>query len=180
MPLYHPMVKGLYHDSTPLLLSARAVRTSVALCDAARRLAQPRRRVPAAPSRGGTHQAQAPPLHRAPPVRGPDAHTALCPVCARSGASPSATASATRADAPDPPPSPHGGHLQALLSPCQLSLSRLAGMGQSAGQWPSQWGPLAAVPVSLVPRLRPGAPRHHLSWQAGVTRPTGMGGGRAR
>src|SRR5262249_59676857 len=80
MPLYHPMVKGLYHDSTPLLLSARDVGTSVALCDAARLLAQPRRRVPAAASRGGTHQAQAPTLHRAPTVRGPDAQTPLCPV----------------------------------------------------------------------------------------------------
>src|SRR5262249_58503561 len=56
MPPYHPMVRGLCHDATPFLLSARGVRTAVVLCDAARRLAQPRRRVPAEASRGGTPQ----------------------------------------------------------------------------------------------------------------------------
>src|SRR6266581_917945 len=73
------------------------------------------------PSRGGTHQAQTYTLQRAPTVCGPDAQTALCPVCARSRASPSAPAGATRADASDLPPPPHGGHLAALLSPCRLS-----------------------------------------------------------
>src|SRR5215475_9774041 len=56
MPPYHPMVRGLCYDSTPFLLSARGVGTAVVMCDAARRLAQPRRRVPAEASRGGTPQ----------------------------------------------------------------------------------------------------------------------------
>src|SRR4029453_2499086 len=150
MPPYHPMVRGLCYDSTPFLLSARGVGTPVVMCDAARRLAQPRRRVPAEASRGGTPQAQAHTLPRAPTVCGPDAQTALCPVCARSRTSPSVTSGATRADAPDPSPPPPGGHLQALLSPRRLSLSWLAGMGQSAGQWPSQWWPLASVAVYRV------------------------------
>src|SRR5215831_7921586 len=179
MPPYQPVVRGLCHDSTPFLLSACGVGTAVVLCDAACCLAQPRRQGPASASRGGTHQAQAHPLPRAPTVCRPDTQTALCPVCARSRASPRATAGATRADAPNPPPPSHGGHLQALLSPCRRSLSRLAGLGQSAGQWPSQWWPLAAVPVYLVQKLRSGAPRHHLSWQAGGAREAGVGGGRA-
>jgi hypothetical protein len=62
------------------LLSTRGVGTSVVMCDAARRLAQPRRRGPAEASRGGTPQAQAYTFPRAPTVCGPDAQTALCPV----------------------------------------------------------------------------------------------------
>src|SRR4030095_12191792 len=50
MPPYHPMVRGLCHDSTPFLLSARGVGTAVVMCDAARRLAQPRRN-PSQPKR---------------------------------------------------------------------------------------------------------------------------------
>ena len=102
MPPYHPVVRGLCHDSTPFLLSARSVGTTLAMCDAACRLAQPKRRIPAEASRGGTHQAQAHTLPGAPTVCGPDTQAALCPVCARSRASPSVTSGATRADAPDP------------------------------------------------------------------------------
>src|SRR5262245_56609278 len=54
---------------------------------------------PAEASRDGPPQAQAHTLPRAPTVCGRDAQAALCPVCARSRASPSVTASATRADA---------------------------------------------------------------------------------
>jgi len=132
------------------------------------------------PRRGGPPQASAPTLPCAPTVCGPDAQTLVCPVCARRRASPSATSGAPRAEAPNPPPPPHGGHLQALLSPGRRSLSRWAGMGHSAGQWPSPWWPLAAVPVHLVPRRRSAAPRHALAWHAGVTRPAGMGRGPAR
>src|SRR5262249_48666164 len=46
--------------------------------------------------------------------------------------------------------SSHGGHLAALLYPCGLSLSRLVGAGQSAGQWPSQWRTVAPIPLYLV------------------------------
>src|SRR5262249_28718788 len=43
MSPYHPMVRGHCHDSRPLLLSARGVGTPVAVCHAARCLAQPMR-----------------------------------------------------------------------------------------------------------------------------------------
>jgi hypothetical protein len=82
------------------------------------------------PRRGGTRQAQAHPLPRAPTVCGPDAPTALCPVCARSRASPSVIAGAPRADAP--PPLPPGGHREAVWSSYGLGLSRLIGARQPA------------------------------------------------
>src|SRR5262249_13158810 len=84
MPPYHPMVSGLCHYACPVLLPARGFGPSVVMGYAAHRLAQPRRRGPAEASRGGTHQAQADTLPRAPTVGGPDTQTALCPVCARS------------------------------------------------------------------------------------------------
>src|SRR6516165_7506196 len=83
MPLYHPMVKGLYHDSTPLLLSARAVGTSVALCDAARRLAQPRL-AEGAPIKPKRHRSTEP--H---PFAGLT-HTPPCALCEHEAAHPQA------------------------------------------------------------------------------------------
>ena len=76
---------------------------------------------------------------------------------------------------PAPPASPHGGHLTALLSPYGLSLSRLVGAGEPARQRPSQWRPVATMPVSRVRGRFPGASRHDLPWQA-----RGWGADRAR
>ena len=41
------------------------------------------------------------------------------------------------------------------------------GLGESAGQRPSQWRPVAAVSLPRLQRLFSRASRHHLSWQAG-------------
>ena len=57
---------------------------------------------------------------------------------------------ATRSAATDPSPPSYGGHLAAFLSPCRLSVSRLARTGQSARQRPSQWRPVAPIPVHRV------------------------------
>src|SRR2546429_628751 len=66
------------HDSTSILLSARGLRTPVAVCHAAPRLAQPRRDDPDKASEA--HHAAPPALHRAQTVCGPDAQAPLCPV----------------------------------------------------------------------------------------------------
>src|SRR5262245_21996241 len=90
-------------------------------------------------------------------------HKPLCALCEHEAAHPQAPPPVPPEPMPPPPPPPpHGGHLQALLSPCRLSLSRLAGMGQSAGQWSSQWRPLAAVPLYGVRRLLFRNPGHAL------------------
>ena len=68
---------------------------------------------------------------------------------------------------PTTPPAAHCGYLAALLPPWGLSLSRLAGAGQSARQWPSQWRPLAPIPVHRVRGVFPRTPRYDLPWQAG-------------
>ena len=75
---YHPMVRGRCHDSTPLLLSARGVGTSVVMCHAALRLAQPRRRGTA--ETGYPHHTTASTLQRASTVCRADPETPLCPV----------------------------------------------------------------------------------------------------
>ena len=49
----------------------------------------------------------------------------------------------------------------------ECRLSRLAGAEQPAGQWPSQWRPLAAVSLHRVRRLFSRTSWHHLSRQAG-------------
>src|SRR5712691_46660 len=169
------------HDSTSILLSARGLRTPVAVCHAAPRLAQPRRDDPDKASQAP--HAAPPALHRAHTVCGPDAHAPLCPVCARSRTSPSAPSRTTRPHAPDPPASPHGGHRAALLSPYGLEVSRLVGPGEPPRQRPSQWRTVATLPVYLVRGFFRGASRHALPWQArgcGVDRARAgvRGGGR--
>ena len=95
-------------------------------------------------------------------------HKPHCALCAQEATSPH----------PQPPwpPSPmpptnrrprDRRHLEALLSPCRLSVSRLAGAGQPARQWPSQRRPLATVPVHRVQGLFLRASWHDFSWQAG-------------
>ena len=136
---------GYCHDSASLLLPARGLGTPVAVCPAAPRRVPLRRDAPDEASHA--HHAASHAFRRAYAVCGPDAQAALCPVCARSCASPSAPSRATRAAAPDPPPPPHGGHLEALLSAYGLCLPRLAGAGQPARQRPSQRWPGATMPL---------------------------------
>src|SRR5262249_17366119 len=114
MPRLTILERGQGHGFTPFLLSTRSVGPRVALRHAACCRVSPSDPHPTARD---AHHAQAHTPPRAPTVGRPDAQTALCPGCARSRASPSATPGATRAPAPAPPPPPHGGHLQALLSP---------------------------------------------------------------
>src|SRR4029453_17755376 len=92
-------------------------------------------------------------------------HKPPCALCEReTGETPPAPPQ--RPD-PMPPTHPDRGHLDALLSAQRLCLSRLAGDEQSAGQWPSQWRPLAAVALHRVRGLFPRTSRHHLLRQAG-------------
>src|SRR5215831_9198765 len=69
----------------------------------ARAQPQPAEVAPIKPKRTRSHEPQ--------PFAGLTHKPPCALVCARSRASPRATAGATRADAPNPPPPSHGGHL---------------------------------------------------------------------
>src|SRR5258706_11840664 len=105
MPPLHSCWRGQHHGLAPCVLSARPVRTSLALHPLAPHLAQ-------APGGGSSHanggarapHPSAPPRQRAQPLRGPHAHAALRLVCARDHASPSAASGAPCPPAPNEPP----------------------------------------------------------------------------
>ena len=145
MPPLHNRVRGPCHDSTPLLLSADGPGTPVVLYHAVVPLAQPRW--------DGTnviiqaHHNAPQTLQRAQSVHGSHPQAALCCLCPRGHASSPPASYTTRADAADQPTSPCDRYLEAFLSACRLSLSRLVGPGQSPRQWPSQWRTLATVPL---------------------------------
>ncbi len=103
------------HDSTSILLSARGLRTPVAVCHAALRLAQPRCDDPDKASQA-PHTAP-PALHRAQTVCGPDAQAPLCTVCTRDWRDGSSASATARSYALNEPPPPDCGHLNALLPP---------------------------------------------------------------
>src|SRR4029453_18119120 len=107
--------KGQNHGLPSFLLPTRSVGPRLALHHGAPPLAQTNPSPPPRPSYA--HPAKAQTLQRAPTVCRPDHQAPLCPVCTRSRPSSTAAAGAPRADAPNPPASPHGGHLAALLSP---------------------------------------------------------------
>src|SRR5262245_8239697 len=147
----------------PLVLSAYCLGTPVAVCHVVCNVAKPQRA-----SRTEARYAQYDPTQTrqgASTVWWLDAQAS---VCLGSYASHATASGATRADASDLPPPPHGRHLHALLSPCRLCVSRLAGMGQSARQRASQWRPLETIPLYRLPRVLSGASWHALSWQAGL------------
>src|SRR5712691_648243 len=89
-------------------------------------------------------------------------------VCTRYRTAQNAAASAARPHGTDEPTPPHRGHLDALLSPYRLSLSRLAGAEQPAIQWPSSWRPVAAISLYLMQWLFPRTSWHDFPWQTGV------------
>ena len=161
MPSLHHHLRGHCHGTNPLFLPARARCTGVVLPHALLAVA-PRRRCPS-PADCAIQATPTPPLSRPQTVGGPDAQTALCPVCARRSAAPSAAAGATRAAAPDSSTPPHDRHLNTLLSPYGLSLSRLARAWEPARQRPSQWRSLAPIPLHRVPGLLSRASWHDLS-----------------
>ena len=87
-----------------------------------------------------------------------------CALCEREATQASrATSGATRADAPDAPPAAHRGDLAALLPPWELSLSGLVGAGELARQRPSQWWPVAPIPLHCLRQLLSGDPTARFS-----------------
>ena len=68
----------------------------------------------------------------------------------------------------DPSTTSSGRHLEALLSACQLCLSRLAGLGEPPRQWPSQWWPLAPISLHRLRWILFGDPRHPVPWQTRI------------
>src|SRR5467141_4092819 len=143
MPPYHAIVRGLCHDSTPLLLSVGDLGTSVAVCYVARCLAQPRRSGPGNIS--PAHQAAASTFQGAQAICRSHPPTLLCCLCTRFHTTSTTPPSAARSDARDPSAPSSGRPLDALLSACPLGLSRWAGPGELAYQRASEWWPLAAI-----------------------------------
>src|SRR5215470_10790254 len=116
MPPLSSHCEGAFcHDSPSILLSARGLRTPVAVGYAALRLAQPRCDDPDNASQA-PHPAP-PALHRAQTVCGPDAQAPLCTVCTRDWRDGSSASATARSYALNEPPPPYGGHLHALLPP---------------------------------------------------------------
>jgi hypothetical protein len=165
IPPFHPRARGLCHDATPFVLPVGGLRIPVAVCQAARCLAQPMHDSTGNVSHA--HHTAASTLQGPQAVCRPHPQAPLCPVCARSGASPSTAAGATQADAPDAPSPPHGGHLQTLLSPWWLSLARLAGAREPAHQRPSPWWPVATGALDGLRWLLSRASWDDLAWQTG-------------
>ena len=141
MPSFHHHLRGHCHGTNPLFLPARARCTGVVLPHALLAVAQ-RRRCPS-PADRAIQATPTPPFSRPQTVCGPDAQTALCPVCARSSAAPSAAAGATRAAAPDSSTPPHDRHTSTHFCPhtgCRyrgwLGLGNLRANGHpSGGPW---------------------------------------------
>ena len=101
IPSLHCQVRGLCHDSTPILLPADGAGTAVVMCHVASCLAQPVRCDHAEVSQA--HHATASTFPRTHTVCRSHAQTSLRCVCTRRHASPSDPAHATRTDAPDEP-----------------------------------------------------------------------------
>jgi hypothetical protein len=165
MPSFHHSPWGHGAGIPPLFLGPRPHRSGVALPPA--RLAGTERRHRPAPAERAPAATPPHALHCTPSVCGPHHSAPLCPLGARSRASPTGASGATRAAAPTPAPCPHGGLLSALLSPRGRAVSRRARAGHAARHRSSPWGPRAAVSVHGMPGLCSGAPRHALPWPAG-------------
>jgi len=143
-PFHHPL-GGHCHGTNPLFLPARARCSDICLPAALRAVAH--RRCCPSPADRALQAPTTQAIQGTQTFSRTDPEAPLRPVCAGRGPSSRAASDATRADAPEPSPPPHGGHLQALLSPEGLSVSRLAGAGEPARQRPSQRWPVAAMPL---------------------------------
>jgi hypothetical protein len=100
IPPFHYRARGLGHDSTPVFLPAGGLGTPVAVCHAARCLAQPR--CSGTGKARPAHQAATSTLQGAQAVCGSHPQAPLCPVRARSSAPRAPALCAARSDTAAP------------------------------------------------------------------------------
>jgi hypothetical protein len=109
--------------------------------------------------------------HEPTTLCGPHHKASLRRLCARQWPSPTRPLRCATALGDDARTPPSGRYLDPLLSPCGLCVPGLGGLGPSPCQWPSQWGPLAAVALHRLSPLLLGEPRDDLSWEVCLRRP---------
>src|SRR5215831_16836163 len=145
MPPYHTIVRGLCHDSIPVLLPVGGLGTPVAVCHAALCLAQPMRDGPGNASQA--HRAAASTLQGAQAICRPHPPALLRGLCTGNRAAPAGSLPPATPHGPHARPTAPGRHLAAFLPASGLCVSGLGGTGQSPCQWPSQrW---TVAPVAL-------------------------------
>src|SRR4029453_271304 len=169
-------VRGLCHGIESRCLPARADRPGVVVSHALLVVAIGARSRSTATTHARDATTQT--LHSAPTLSGAHPQAPLRCLCTndqRPQASPAV--SSPPEDHLNPWTSAPCRHLAPLLSRCGLSLWRLGRVGQSPGQWSSQWRSLAPVALHRLQRVFSGNPWHAVAWQARRARPAGMGGG---
>ena len=147
-------MRGHCDDAAPSLRSAGAGGTPVALRHAALRVAKPRCGVTAATRTTGPPSGEAPAVPCAPTLCGAPPTTAWRAVRTRGHPSRAAASTTPRPPWRRPRNAVGPRHLDALLPPCRLCLSRRARAWQPPRAWPSPRRPAAPMVVSLfVDRL---------------------------